>query len=69
LVGVGVVLLGAIILIQIVFRVLRTNRMVMALFGKIKIEDIQMLAQKCDDFITKVLTENMETEKEKRKRK
>lgn len=43
--------------------------MVMALFGKIKIEDIQMLAQKCDDFITKVLTENMETEKEKRKRK
>jgi hypothetical protein len=69
LIGVGVVLLGAIILIPIVFRVLRTNRMVMALFGKIKIEDIQMLAQKCDDFITKVLTENMETEKEKRKRK
>lgn len=69
MIGVGVVLLGAIILIPIVFRVLRTNRMVMALFGKIKIEDIQMLAQKCDDFITKVLTENMETEKEKRKRK
>ena len=62
-VGIFFVLIGIILLIPIVFKVLRTNNMVMDLFAKIKGDDIKKLAEKCDKFLTSVLAEQKEEKK------
>ena len=62
-VGVVVVLIGTILLIPIVFKVLRTNKMVMSLFGKIRMEDIQELTERCDDFLNTLVKEQKEEQK------
>lgn len=57
IVGLFLTCLGTLCLIPIVFKVLHTSKMVMALFGKIKQSNIRDLASKCDAYIITVLNE------------
>jgi len=55
--GVLFTCIGILVLIPTVFKVLKTSKMVMALFGKIKKDDIRELAEKCDVYIRDILNE------------
>lgn len=66
--GLVVVVFATCLLIPIVFKVLRTNKMVMSLFGKIKIEHIKELAEKCDKYLENTLSEKKDDDKSKSKK-
>lgn len=63
--GLLVVVIATCFLIPIVFKVLRTNKMVMALFGQIKIEHIKELADKCDLYLENILSEKKDDDRTK----
>lgn len=67
-IGLSLTCLGTLCLIPIVFKVLHTSKMVMALFGKIKLSNIKDLASKCDLYIDEVLNEQKKQIKEEAKK-
>jgi hypothetical protein len=56
-IGMGVVLIGTGLLIPTVFKVMRTTRLVITLFGMIENNDINMLSNRCEKFAEDFLNE------------
>lgn len=56
-IGMGIVLIGTGLLIPTVFKVMRTTRLVITLFGMIENNDINMLSNRCEKFAEDFLNE------------
>lgn len=55
--GLGLLFIGVMLILPIVFSVQRTTNKVLSLFGYIPVNDIQDLAVKCEDFMSEYLGE------------
>jgi hypothetical protein len=56
-IGMGLVLIGTVLLIPTVFKVMRTTRLVITLFGMIDDDDIVALTDRCERFTEEYLNE------------
>ena len=57
-IGIGLVILGTLLLVPTVFKVMRTTKLVLTLFGMISKEDIQVMCGKCIKYGDQMLVES-----------